>query len=161
MLCQQSPFWALIRVWPGGSLGPPVSAGPSAALAQGELQRGLYRLDPYKGSESVCGICAQVRGGMAGQGLSRGWAGPRGTRSGLSSSHFSLPALLPPAFCGSGLLPPGSWQPTDSLNQMNPLALCTLLSAAPSLSLQTRAPGHLCSLCPSHPQRSVQPAGPQ
>lgn len=61
-----SPFLAVIRRVSGGSCCSPVSAGTSAALAQGELQRGLYCLDPHKGPESVCGVCAQVCGGEPG-----------------------------------------------------------------------------------------------
>lgn len=42
--------------------GSPVFAGPPAALAEGELQRSLYCLDPHQGTESVRGVRAQVGG---------------------------------------------------------------------------------------------------
>lgn len=50
---------------PAGVARSPVSAGPAAALAQGELQRSLRRLDPPQGAAGVCGVRAQVRGGGA------------------------------------------------------------------------------------------------
>ncbi|XP_045303682.1 V-type proton ATPase subunit C 2 isoform X10 [Leopardus geoffroyi] len=45
---------------PAGVTGSPVSAGPAAALAQGELQRSLHCLDPHQGPEGVCGVRAQI-----------------------------------------------------------------------------------------------------
>lgn len=61
-----SLFLIVISRVSGSSCHSPVSAGTSVALAQGELQRGLYCLDPHKGPESVCGVCAQVCGGDPG-----------------------------------------------------------------------------------------------
>lgn len=70
-----SPFWA--RVGRGAERSRlPLSAGPPAALAQGELQRGLHRLGAHQGAESVRGVRAQVgrrtavQGGVAESGSS-------------------------------------------------------------------------------------------
>lgn len=77
-----------------GSCSFPISAGTSAALAQGELQRGFYCLDSHKGPESVCGVCAQVCGRDA------GWAALNGRpRGGSLNTLLPFPlALLPFAF---------------------------------------------------------------
>lgn len=87
--------------------GSPVPAGPPAALAQGELQRSLYCLDPHQGAEGVCGVCAQVGGG----GPAGGW--PGGASSGDTwAPHFRPFQPQDVALCSSWLLAPRSGFPS-------------------------------------------------
>lgn len=100
-----------------GSCSFPISAGTSAALAQGELQRGLYCLDPHKGPESVCGVCAQVCGRDAGLGSTE-WQALEG----------SLNTLLPPLSCPPGLCFP--WLHLSNLHSVKGIPV-----------------GHVCLAC--------------
>lgn len=89
LLCHNPcPFSAWRWAGPtGGVTHSPLPAGAPAALAQGELQRGLYCLDPHQGAEGVCGVRAQVGGDADPAIMQWGrWAQPA----------LGLPELLPP-----------------------------------------------------------------